>query len=78
MWIQLSKDCQSFPIETMRWLKAGLKIIEETYPFKQLNATIKCCFKASIKMIEYLGFTLTEKKEHEGQDWLIYSKRIQE
>jgi len=78
MWLRLSRDCQSFPIETMRWLKTGQKIIEENYPFKQLNATIKCCFKSSIKMIEYLGFTLTEKREHEGQNWLIYSKRVQE
>lgn len=78
MWLRLSKSCQDFPIETMRWIKEGMAIIEETYPFKQLNATVKCCFDKSIKMIEYLGFTLTETRKYEGQGWLIYSKRVQE
>ncbi len=77
MWLRLSEDCLKHKIDTMRWIKDGLKIIEETYPFKQLNATVKCCFEKSIRMVEYLGFVLTETKEHKGQRWAVYSKRVQ-
>lgn len=76
MWLRLSKECLDHKIETLRWLKSGLEIIEQTYPFEQLNATIQCCFERSVKLIEYLGFTLTETKECEGQRWVIYSKRV--
>jgi hypothetical protein len=77
MWLRVGKECVDFPVETMRWIKEAFQIIEETYTFKQLNATIKCGFEKSIKMIEYLGFTLTEYKEVDGEQWAIYSKRIQ-
>ena len=73
MWLRLSKTCQQYPLDTLRWLGDGLKIIEETYPFEQLNATVKCCFEKSIRMIEHLGFTQTEIRDGE---WAIYSKRI--
>ena len=72
MWLRLSKTCQRYPLDTLRWLKDGLKIIEETYPFEQLNATVKCCFKKSVRMIEYLGFQRTQ----EVDGWFIYSKRV--
>ncbi len=78
LWLRLSKDCMNYKIGTMRWLKAGLKLIEETYPFKQLNASIKECFEVSTRMIEYLGFGLTETKTIDDIKWLIYSKRVQE
>jgi len=74
IWLRLSKTCQKYPLGTLRWLKSGLDIIEKTYPFKQLNATIKCGFDKSIKLIEYLGFGATELKD----GWMIFSKRIQE
>lgn len=74
MWLRLDRDCLNHKIDTLRWLKCGMKIIEETYPFKQLNATVECCFGEGIRMIEWLGFNLTEEKV-EGK-WLIYSKRI--
>ncbi len=74
MWLRLSSWCEMHPIETLRWIKAGMAIIEETYPFKQLNATVKCCFEKSIRLIEYLGFTQTQTKDN----WIIYSKRVQE
>lgn len=76
LWLRLSKDCLKHKIDTMRWIKDGLKIIEETYPFKQLNMTIQGCFKKSLRMVEYLGFSLTEEKMHEGKKWMIYSKRV--
>jgi hypothetical protein len=78
MWLRMSKECVDFPIEIMRWIKEAFKIIEETYPFKQLNASIRCGFDKSIKMIEHLGFGLTEYKDLDGQQWAIYSKRINE
>ena len=77
MWLRLSKTCQIYPMDTLRWIKEGMAIIEQVYPFKQLNATIRCCFKKSIKLVEHLGFVLTETKEYEGQQWAVYSKRIQ-
>ncbi len=76
MWLRLSKTCQQHPFDTLRWLKSGLEIIEKTYPFKQLNASIQCCFKRSVKLIEYLGFVRTREVTHEGTKWLIYSKRV--
>lgn len=78
LWLRLSKDCMNYKIGTMRWLKAGLGIIEETFPFKQLNASIKECFEVSSRLIEYLGFELTEIKTIDDVKWLIYSKRVQE
>ncbi len=78
LWLRLSVDCLKYKIETLRWLKSGLEIIEETYPFKQLNVSIKCCFEKSIKLVEYLGFKKTQEIIHEGKKWFIYSKRVQE
>ena len=77
-WLRLSKDCLEHKIDTMRWIRDGLKIVEETYPFKQINASIRSCFKISARMVERLGFELTEEKTYEGEKWLIYSKRVQE
>jgi len=78
LWLRLSPECMKHKTSTLRWLKAGLKIVEETYPFKQLNATIQECFKVSSRMIEYLGFVSTEIKEIDGRQYLIYSKRVKE
>ncbi len=78
IWLRLSKDCLKHKIDTLRWIKDGLKIIEETYPFKQLNMTIKGCFEKSLRMVEYLGFRPTREIVHEGQKWFIFSKRVQE
>ena len=72
IWLRLSPDCLEHKISTLLWIKEGLKIIEEAYPFGQLNATIRSCFESSIKMIEHLGF----KRTREVDEWLIYSKRI--
>ncbi len=76
LWLRLSADCLKHKLDTLRWIRDGLKIVEETFPFGQLNATIKCCFEKSIKMIEYLGFKRTREVECEGQQWVIYSKRV--
>lgn len=72
IWLRLSEDCLKYKLDTLRWLSDGLKIIEETYPFKQINATIKCGFEQSIKLAKFLGFVQTRA----GQEWNIYSKRV--
>lgn len=77
-WLRLSKDCLDHKLDTLRWLRDGLKVVEESYPFKQLNAVVRSCFKVSVRMIERLGFGLVEEKMLEGEQWLIYSKRVQE
>ena len=77
LWLRLSRECLKHKIDTLRWLKDGLAIIEETYPFKQLDIAVKCCFEKSIKMIEYLGFKKIQEITHKGKKWFIYSKRVQ-
>ena len=78
VWRRLSEDCLKHRIDTLRWIKDGLAIIEEVYPFKQLNASIRCCFEPSIKLIEYLGFQRTQEVTQDDMKWAIYSKRIKE
>lgn len=76
IWLRLSPDCLNYKLDTLRWLRDGLKIVEETFPFGQLNATIKCCFEQSIKLVEHLGFKRTQEIECDGIKWAVYSKRI--
>ncbi len=78
VWLRLSKDCLKHKIDTLRWIRDGLKIVEEIYPFKQLNASIRSCFEVSIRMVERLGFGLVEEKMCDNEKWLIYSKKVQE
>jgi len=74
LWLRLSKECRKCKIEILRTLKEALKIIEEEFGFEQLNAIIRCDFEPSIKLIKFLGFRLTQKKDR----WLIFSKRAKE
>lgn len=76
-WLRLSKDCLKHKTDTMRWIRDGLRIVEEVYPFKQLNASIRKCFEVSARMVERLGFELVQEKTLENEKWLIYSKRVQ-
>ncbi len=73
IWLRLNKDCLNYRIEIIRWIKSGLKIIEETFPFKQLDLAVDSCFVSGIKLVEFLGFKMTQTKDN----WLIYSKRVQ-
>ena len=72
MWLRLSDSCKLHPYDTLRWLREGMKIIEETFPFDQLFACIRCCFTQSVKLVKYLGFEEVERK----QDWVIYKKLV--
>jgi len=56
----------------VRCLRKVLEIFEKTFPFKQLDALVKCDFKESIKLVESFGFIHTQVKD----GWNIYSKRI--
>jgi len=78
LWLRLSEDCLEHKLDTIRLIRDGLKIIEETYPFEQLNAVVRCCFEKSVKLVEYLGFKKTQEVTHEDEKWFIYSKRIVE
>lgn len=74
LWMRLSKDCLKHKLDTLRWLRDGLKIIEGTFGFRQLNVTIRCGFEKSIKLVRFLGFVQTQA----GQEWNVYSKRVRE
>ena len=76
MWLRLSETCLEHKLDTLRWIKDGLKVIEETFPFEQLNAVVRCCFKESVKLLEYLGFSRTQEIFENNVKWFIYSKRI--
>ncbi len=76
VWLRLSQECLGFKIETIRLLKNGLKIMEETYQFKQLTTTAKCCFDKSVNLIERVGFKRIKEVSHEGEQWFLYSKEI--
>ena len=76
IWLRLSEDCKNHKLDTIRWLRDGLKLIEETFGFRQINATIRCGFEQSIKLAKFVGFVQTQTKTHEGQEWNIYSKMV--
>lgn len=76
IWLRLSEDCKKHRLDTIRWLRDGFKIIEETFGFRQINATIKCGFEQSIKLAKYVGLNQTQIRTHEGQKWLIFSKLV--
>ncbi len=78
IWLRLSSYAVEHRLETLRWIREGLKVIEDTFGFKQLNASIKCCHFQSIRLAEYLGFRKTQEVTHEGQKWSIFSKRAKE
>jgi len=75
VWIRLSQECLDFKIGILRLLKEGMKIMDETYPFEVLTATVKCCFGVSVNMIERFGFERVKKVTKNGARWFIYSKR---
>ncbi len=72
LWLRLSKECLDFPVETARWLKLGLRIIEETFSFRQLNAVVKCGYENGIRLIEHFGYKQVEIKD----DYYVYAKLI--
>ena len=76
IWLRLSKDCQKHKFDTLRCLREGFKIIEQTFGFKQINATIRCGFEQSIKLAKFLGFVQIQTVTQDGQKWSIFSKVI--
>ncbi|GAG09978.1 unnamed protein product, partial [marine sediment metagenome] len=78
IWLRLSEDCKKHKLDTTRWLRDGFKIIEETFGFKQINATIRCGFEQSIKLAKFVGFVQTQTVTYKGQKWNLYSKLVKE
>ncbi len=76
LWLRLSHDCLKYKLDTLRWLRDALVIVEETYGFKQLNATIRCGFRQSIKLVKSLGFVQTQERTEDGQKWCVFSKLV--
>lgn len=76
IWLRLSEDCKKHRLDTIRWLRDGFAIIEESFPFRQINATIKCGFAQSIKLAKFVGFVQTQTVTQDGQKWNIYSKLV--
>jgi hypothetical protein len=78
IWLRLSDDCKKHKLDTIRWLRDGFKIIEETFRFKQINATIRCEFAQSIKLAKLVGFVQTQTKIIDGKKWDIFSKLVKQ
>jgi hypothetical protein len=76
LWLRLSKDCLNHKIDTLRWLREGFAIISEVFPFRQLNAVIRCGFEQSEKLVKYLGFAQVQSITQDGQKWNVFSKRV--
>lgn len=74
IWLRLSKDAIEHPIDTYRWIKSGLKIIEETFGLRQLNAVIKCSYEKSRRLAEHLGFVSVRTMDNE----ILYSKLVRD
>ena len=74
MWLRISKDCLGNKIESVRFIKEGLKIIGEICPFDLFYVSIKSRFTPSIKLAKRLGFIVTRKTFHEGENWITLSK----
>lgn len=72
LWLRLSKVCLEHRMDTLTFLIEGLKIIEKEFPFKQLNAIVRCDFGPSIKLVKFLGFKMIQKKD----EWLVFAKRV--
>ena len=70
LWLRLDAWCLDHRVEVVRWVKAGLEIIEETFPFKQLNAAVKEGYCDSEKLLRFLGFEDVEIK----QGFTIFAK----
>lgn len=78
IWLRLSKDCLKHKLDTLRWLRDGLKIIEKIFPFRQLNVLIKDSFARSVRLAESLGFCKVQIITHENKKWFLLAKRVKE
>jgi hypothetical protein len=78
LWLRASEECLKHPVEAVRWFKAALEIVEDTFPFKQLNAIVNCSYKRGAKLVEMLGFSPTEVRTIDGKQVIIYSKLVNE
>lgn len=78
LWLRLSEECLEHKIDTGRCLISGLRIIEETFPFRQLNAVIQCSYERGIKLIEHFGFKQVQLREKDGKKYVVYAKLVRD
>jgi len=78
LWLRLSEECLKHKIDTYRWLKSGLKIIEETFPFRQLNAVIQCSYEKGIKLVEHFGFKRVQIREKDNKKYIVYARLVRD
>lgn len=78
LWLRVSKGCSKYPVEVYRFLKRGLKIIEETYPFRQLYAVVNVNFERGIRLIERFGYKPVEYRTVNKNRYIVYTKLVKE
>ena len=78
LWLRLSADCVNHKIDTVRWLKCGFDIVCKTFPFRQLNAVIRCDFERGKRLVEWLGLKPVQLMTHEGEKYTVYAKRVRD
>ncbi len=79
LWLRVNKNyAKLHPIELYKWLKAGIRIIEETYPFRQLNAVVKCGYEKGKKFIESFGYKQTQVIKYKNEEHYVYSKLVKD
>lgn len=78
IWLRLNEWCLRNKKDTLLFLREATQVIENEYPFKQLNVTVKADFKQSVKLVEFLGYERVQEAEHKNQKYYCYAKRVQE
>ncbi len=76
IWLILTKDVQSCPIESYRTIRRIFEIVTKQNDFKRLQAVARTNWREAVRIVEKLGFTRegTMKKYcPNGDDVYMYS-----
>lgn len=76
LWLRISKECKKFPLESVRCILSGMKIVEETYGFRQLYAVVQERFCKSIRLLEKCGYKQIQYRTKNGIKYIVYSKLV--
>jgi len=57
IWLVLDENTGLSKYETVYFLKEGLKIIEENFGLRRLQARVRANFAGGIRLVEHFGFT---------------------
>lgn len=75
VWLRLTQDICKNKIDLIRMLKAGQKIIEESFGLKKLCAYVKDSFPVGRRFAEHFGFHRTDETfESAGHTFRVYTK----